>query len=69
MNEITADEALAQIRSMSDRELVAFWNVLQFSSRMVGSGRDTFREPLVSLVMSERKIPHEIGKRTLTSNI
>ena len=60
---MTTDTALQQIRSMTNRELVAFWNVLQFSARM--GNRDTFKESLVSLVMEERELPHELGKRTI----
>ena len=54
---------LEQVKAMSNRELVAFWNVLQFSARM--GNRDTEKESLVSRVMGERNIPHEIGKKTI----
>jgi hypothetical protein len=51
-----------QVESMTDRELVAFWNVLQFNARF--GNRDIYKETLVSMTLSEREIPHEIGKRT-----
>jgi hypothetical protein len=51
-----------QIESMTDRELVAFWNVLQFNARL--GNRDIYKETFVSMTLNEREIPHEIGKRT-----
>jgi hypothetical protein len=51
-----------QVESMTDRELVAFWNILQFSARF--GNRDIYKETLVSMTLNERGIPHEIGKRT-----
>ena len=51
-----------QVESMTDRQLVAFWNVLQFDARF--GHRDIYKETLVSMTLSEREIPHEIGKRT-----
>ena len=52
-----------EVESMTNRELVAFWNVLQFSARM--GHRDIGKETMVSVVMSERELPHENGKRTI----
>jgi phosphopentomutase len=47
---------------MTDRQLVAFWNVLQFDARF--GHRDIYKETLVSVTLSEREIPHEVGKLT-----
>jgi phosphopentomutase len=51
-----------QVESMTDRQLVAFWNVLQFDARF--GHRDIYKETLVSVTLSERGIPHEVGKLT-----
>ena len=51
-----------QVASMTDNELVAFWNVLQFGRRMFNPEPD--KEALVSNELSPRKIPHERNKLT-----
>lgn len=53
-----------EIEAMSDKELVAFWNVLQFNRRM-GNGEPD-KAHAVSIELTRRKIPHEVGKRTVT---
>ena len=52
-----------QVASMTDNEIVAFWNVLQCGRRMFNPEPD--KETLVSNELSVRKIPHEINKRII----
>tara|TARA_A200000159_G_scaffold36709_1_gene33091 strand:+ start:252 stop:440 length:189 start_codon:yes stop_codon:yes gene_type:complete len=52
-----------EVESMSDRELVAFWNILQFGRRLCNPEPD--KEVLVSHELSTREIPHERNKRII----
>ena len=65
MNTATINQSTdaEQVEAMTDCELVAFWNVLQFSARM--GGRDIYKETLVSMTLTERGINHEISKLTI----
>lgn len=53
----------AQLDTMSDRELVAYWNIMQFPGLVVGS-RNAEHLPIVDGLLSERGIAHERGSRT-----
>jgi len=52
-----------EIESMTDNELVAFWNILQFPSLV--SDPEPDKELLVSHELSSRDIPHEKNRRTV----
>lgn len=51
--------------SMTDTELVAYWNIMQFPGLKVGANRDALHIPVVSDLLTERGIAHERGARTV----
>lgn len=53
-----------QLALMTDRELVAYWNILQFWGRMIhGSEDKEWRHiRIVRSLLQERGIPYEYGK-------
>ena len=57
-----------QIQSMTDRQLVSLWNILQMGSRMLRvSDFATLRKAKqvdvwVEMELTGRKIPHDVGK-------
>jgi hypothetical protein len=54
-------EALA---SMTDREMVAYWNIMQFPGMKIGVSTDTVNGPIVDALLDKRGIPHERGHLT-----
>lgn len=58
---------LAELRTMTDREAVAYWNVLQMDERMLRVGDDGGHElhaELMDIILDERGIAHERGALT-----
>lgn len=58
----------SELARMSDRELVAYWNVLQFGNRMFRSAEadriNAVHKPIVDHLLTQRGIPHVDGRRT-----
>jgi hypothetical protein len=55
-----------ELGTMNDREIVAYWNILQFPTLNVDPERKRERHiALVSEILVGRGIPHEFGKRTV----
>ena len=53
-----------QLNTMSDRELAAYWNIMQFPGLEIG-GTYAAHRPIVSALLTERGIPHQAGSRTV----
>jgi hypothetical protein len=57
---------MALLATMSDRELVAYWNILQFPVIIVGDdGKNERHLGIVDELLTLREIPHERGRRTI----
>ena len=54
-----------QLDAMTDFELVAYWNILQTPGIKADDGKTERHKPIVDALLTERKIPHEKGKRTM----
>lgn len=55
----------SKLQQMTDRELVAYWNIIQAGARMFQVGNQCQNHhSIVSEILTERKIPHQMGKRT-----
>lgn len=52
---------------MSDREIVAYWNIMQFPGLVVGKNRNDLHIPVVAEILTERGIPFERGARTVAA--
>lgn len=62
---MTPEREQAILDTMTDRELVAYWNILQFPVVVVGDdGKNERHLGMVSALLTERAIPHERGHRT-----
>jgi hypothetical protein len=65
---MTAENEKAQLATMTSREAVAYWNVLQFGDRMLRVGDDGGKHErhmnLMDELLNERGVPHTRGKRT-----
>jgi hypothetical protein len=55
---------ISELNRMSNREVVAAWNVMQALRRTLNGGAHE-NESLVSAELSQRGIPHQVGKRTV----
>lgn len=55
---------LTELKTMTDTQLVAAWNVMQALRRTLNGGAHE-NESLVSAELSQRGIPHQVGKRTV----
>ena len=54
----------SKLQQLSDRELIAYWNIIQAGARMFQIGNQCQNHySIVSEILTERKISHEIGKR------
>lgn len=53
------DKQAREVLAMTSNELVAFWNIIQFSKR---AGNSHAAEKLVHSELTIRSIPHEFGK-------
>ncbi len=59
------------LATMTDHELVGYWNVLQFQQKSFTilidpEGKRDRHHEIVSRLLTVRGIPHETGKRILT---
>ena len=54
----------AEFGRFIDRQLVAYWNILQKSKRVFGELKDCNHEDILNELMNERAIAHESGKLT-----
>lgn len=58
----------AQLSGMTDREAVAYWNIIQANARMLRVGDDGGKHErhldLMDEILTERGIAHERGKCT-----
>ena len=52
---------------MTDRELVAYWNILQFPGLVISDGKDDRHRGIVSALLTDRGIAHEAGHRTVAA--
>ena len=59
MNEAAALDAL------TDREAVAYWNILQFPVLVISDGKPERHRPIMDAILTRRGIPHQPGKRTV----
>ncbi len=50
---------------MTDREMVGYWNVLQFPGLVIGDGKDERHIEILDALLTERAIDHERGRRTV----
>lgn len=65
----TTNETIKELATMTDRELVAYWNILQMGGRCltIDSGNKTARHTaIISSLLVSRGIAHEAGKLTKT---
>ncbi len=51
-----------QLAELTNREIVAYWNILQMGCKMLGGGKTNPHLPLVGELLIERSIPHEEGR-------
>jgi hypothetical protein len=57
-----------RLRTMTDRELASYWNVIQMDKRMIGDRNTSeFHESIVGELLAERGIAYEAGKLLVTS--
>ena len=54
----------AELDKLTDRELVAYWNVLNTPCLKVDDGKIERHTTIVDDLLTSRNIPHEPGKRT-----
>jgi hypothetical protein len=63
----TAAEIKSELATMTDRELVAYWNILQVGARCTMSEDDralnVLRAEIVGDLLTGRGIPHKAGKK------
>lgn len=55
-----------ELDQMNDFELVAYWNVLQFSRRITDAPKIVRHLTIVDELLTVRGIPHQQGKRIIT---
>lgn len=56
-----------ELDKMTNKELVAYWNILQFNGRCIQVGdtdKNVRHTQLVDELLTKRSIPHQMGKRT-----
>jgi hypothetical protein len=56
-----------ELDKMTNKELVAYWNILQFNGRCIQVGdtdKNARHTQLVDELLTKRSIPHQMGKLT-----
>ena len=53
------------LNEMTDHEMVAYWNILQFPGLLIGDGKTERHQAILSELLFERRIPHLEGHRTV----
>jgi len=65
---MTDTQVRTELKKMDDGELVAWWNILQTPGIKLAEAQEQKdqHQPIMIELLTERGIPHEIGKRTRT---
>jgi hypothetical protein len=64
---VTGATEAAQLASMTDHQVVAYWNILQFATRglVIGDeGKNERHTAIMDGILTERSIAHEPGALT-----
>lgn len=68
VSEVAKATEAQQLATMTDQEAAAYWNVLQFSARMMTVGDDGGKQErhvaIMDAILTERGIAHEVGALT-----
>ncbi len=60
----TPEQERADLRTMTTRELVAYWNVMQFPGLVITDGKQERHLVMVDEILTERGVAHQRGKLT-----